>query len=83
MAKKSVPENEEPTFEQAIDRLEEIVSALEAGEKSLEEAIALFEEGARLSQLCQEKLSAAQGKIEKLVEEAGGRLSAVEMEVEE
>jgi exodeoxyribonuclease VII small subunit len=54
-------------FEQALSRLEEIVSSLESGEASLEEAIILFEEGSQLSKLCQDKLSATQAKIEKLV----------------
>ncbi|NIM07120.1 MAG: exodeoxyribonuclease VII small subunit [Armatimonadetes bacterium] len=79
--KKSGTSKKELTFEQALDRLEEIVSSLEAGDKGLEEAIALFEEGTKLSNLCQEKLSAAQGKIEKLVEGAGGELSSEELEV--
>jgi exodeoxyribonuclease VII small subunit len=66
MAKKKT-DGIELTFEQALARLEEIVSALESGEEALEEAIALFEEGSRLSQFCQEKLAATQEKIEKLI----------------
>jgi exodeoxyribonuclease VII small subunit len=66
MAKSKTPKSE-LTFEQALSRLEEIVAALESGEASLEEAITLFEEGSQLSQLCQDRLSATQAKIEKLV----------------
>lgn len=66
MAKGKTPKSE-LTFEQALSRLEEIVAALESGEASLEEAITLFEEGSQLSQLCQDRLSATQAKIEKLV----------------
>jgi exodeoxyribonuclease VII small subunit len=66
MAKSKAPKCE-LAFEQALSRLEEIVSALESGEASLEEAINLFEEGSQLSKLCQDKLSATQAKIAKLV----------------
>jgi len=62
----------ELTFEQALSRLEAIVSALEAGEASLEEAIVLFEEGSQLSKFCQDKLTATQVKITKLVEAKAG-----------
>ena len=67
MMAKSKAAKSELSFEQALSRLEEIVSVLESGEASLEEAIALFEEGSQLSKLCQDKLSATQEKIEKLV----------------
>jgi exodeoxyribonuclease VII small subunit len=80
MAKKKSLETSELSFEQALTRLEEIVSRLEAGEEGLEEAITLFEEGSKLSQLCQERLSVARGKIEKLVEAAGGEISAEPLE---
>ena len=63
---KSKAAKSEPSFEQALSRLEEIVSSLESGEASLEEAVTLFEEGSQLSKLCQDKLSATQAKIEKL-----------------
>ena len=39
------------TFEQAMGRLEEIVSLLERGEAPLEEALSLFEEGTALLRL--------------------------------
>ncbi len=71
MKKSATAGKSELTFEQALARLEEIVSRLEAGEEGLEEAIALFEEGRRLSDLCQERLATAQQQIEKLVEKGG------------
>lgn len=80
MTKKSSPEKKDLSFEQAVSRLEEIVAALESGEPSLEQAIALFEEGTALSRFCQESLTAAQGKIEKLVETARG-LTTQEIEI--
>ena len=40
------------SFEQAMDRLEEIVRQLEQGDAPLEEALSLFEEGTRLIKKC-------------------------------
>ena len=59
------------SFEDALARLEEIAEQLEGGELSLEKAIALAEEGLKLSQLCEKQLTEAEGKIEQLVERMG------------
>lgn len=62
----------ELSFEEAIGRLEAIVSRLEAGDLALDEALALFEEGVRLSRLCTRQLDAAEGRIALLMEGSGG-----------
>ena len=59
---------EELVFEEAIKRLEEIVSSLENGQLPLDESLKMFEEGVRLSRLCNKKLMDTQQKVEKLVE---------------
>ena len=61
-------ENKEPTptFEEALARLEEIVRALESGQSKLEDSLALYEEGIRLSRACNEKLDGAEQKIKML-----------------
>jgi exodeoxyribonuclease VII small subunit len=56
----------QPTFEEARRELEQIVSKLESGQASLEEAVALWERGEQLYRTCVDKLDAAQGKIEEL-----------------
>ena len=56
----------EPSFEEAQRELEGIVQRLESGDASLDEAIALWERGEALYQLCSSKLDAAQGRIEEL-----------------
>lgn len=53
-------------FEDAMARLQEIVERLEGGEAPLEEAMALFEEGAKLSALCYNTLDRAQLKVTEL-----------------
>ena len=61
-----------PSFEAALQKLETIVQRLEKGELTLEESLALYEEGIRLSRLCHAKLEEAEGKIEQLVKDARG-----------
>ena len=56
------------TFETLYARLEERVGKLEQGGLSLEEAIAVYEEGMTLARRCQEQLDAAELKITKLKE---------------
>ena len=63
---------ETPSFETALKQLEEIVQRLEKGELPLEESLALYEEGIRLSRLCHAKLEEAEGKIEMLMKDAKG-----------
>jgi exodeoxyribonuclease VII small subunit len=56
----------EQTFEAAQKELEQIVRRLEAGEASLDEAIALWQRGEELYRFCLRKLDAAQGEITEL-----------------
>ncbi len=63
---------DEMSFEGALKRLEEVVGELESGRLSLEESLSRFEEGMKLSKLCQQKLKGVELKIEKLVAENGG-----------
>jgi exodeoxyribonuclease VII small subunit len=60
------------SFETALERLEGVVERLEAGELPLEEALAAFEEGVQLSRRCAEQLTAAERRIEVLVEQGDG-----------
>lgn len=51
------------TFEQSINRLDEIVSALEKGDATLDESLSLFEEGTSLITKCNEMLDKAEQKV--------------------
>ena len=55
------------TFEQAMERLGEIVRQLERGEAPLEDALTLFEEGTRLIHQCSAQLEKAEQKVVKLL----------------
>jgi len=78
MAKQSNAEagtaKEEPvlSFEQAMEKLETIVSRLESGDVPLETAIELFQEGMSLSRMCGQKLEQVERRIEMLVEGEAG-----------
>jgi len=61
-------------FEDALSKLEGIVEELERGELSLEESLAAFEEGIRLSRICSKQLDEAERKIEILVKGEDGQL---------
>ncbi len=72
----------EPTFEEALKSLENVVAKLESGEIRLEESIRLFEEGMKLSSLCQKRLDDADKKIETLLRKPGGVVSGTEDEMD-
>ena len=65
------PEEEAPSFEHALERLETIVEELEGGSLSLAESLARYEEGVRLSRRLTQTLDQAEKQIERLVEEDG------------
>jgi exodeoxyribonuclease VII small subunit len=54
------------SFEDALRRLEAIVHQLEAGDVPLETSIELYAEGDRLRARCEERLKAAQARIERI-----------------
>ena len=68
---KDGPKEEGPSFEQDMERLEEIVRKLEAGDMPLEKALALYEEGLGLSKRCSLRLDQAQSRIETIMEKDG------------
>ncbi|NLB04974.1 MAG: exodeoxyribonuclease VII small subunit [Fastidiosipila sp.] len=68
------------TYERAIHRLEEIVTLLERGESSLDDAMALFREGIALSSFCTGKLRDMKEEMVKLVDAEGGIAPISELE---
>jgi exodeoxyribonuclease VII small subunit len=74
MATKKAAKSDEPNFEQDLERLESIVSALEEGGLSLDDSLKKFEEGIGLAKRCEKTLTAAEKKIELLTKNADGEL---------
>ncbi|MAI40713.1 MAG: exodeoxyribonuclease VII small subunit [Candidatus Poseidoniaceae archaeon] len=58
--------DEIPTYSDAVQRLETIVSTLERGGMGLDETLKLYEEGAELLKLCKKELAAAEGKLNEM-----------------
>ena len=65
----NVDGSDEPTFEEALVRLEAIVDQLEEGDLELESALAQFEEGVALTRRCAGQLEQAERRIEILSEQ--------------
>lgn len=72
----------EKKFEAALTRLEEIVSSLESGELGLEQSLKLFEEGVKLARVCNARLEEAERKVEVLLKDKGGKMTAKPFEEE-
>ena len=56
----------ELTYEQAMERLEQALYRLDAGDLPLEESLNCFQEGLNYIKICQEKLNGAEGKLKLL-----------------
>ncbi len=71
------------TFEEAYRKLENIVRKLEAGGLSLEESIALYEEGMKLVRYCEELLEKAELRIRQIRLDEGGNWLLEPFELED
>jgi exodeoxyribonuclease VII small subunit len=73
-----------PPFEEALQKLEGIVEAMESDDLPLETLLAKYEEGAKMVKICQEKLAEAELKIQQLEKNAAGdlKLTPVELSAE-
>jgi exodeoxyribonuclease VII small subunit len=66
----------EKKFEAAMARLEDIVKELETGDLPLEQSLKLFEEGIKLSRICNKRLEEADRRVEILLKDKTGALTA-------
>lgn len=64
---------ETPSLEQAVERLEGLVNEMETSQLPLETLITRYEEGLRLVKLCQEKLDAAEQRIQIITRDVRGK----------
>jgi len=58
-------------FESALAELETLVNQMETGELSLEDSLAAFEKGIGLTRQCQQALTAAEQRVQMLLERDG------------
>ncbi len=75
--------NKEKSFEDSLNELEKIATNLESGDLGLDEAIAEFEKGIKLSKECSQKLDEAEKKINILVQNENGELEEKNFVAEE
>jgi exodeoxyribonuclease VII small subunit len=59
------------SFEEAMNKLEQIVDKLEEGDAPLEAAIAFYKEGMELSKLCHDKLKSVEEQLTQIITEDG------------
>ena len=71
------------TFEESIIKLDEIVKKLEKGDASLDESLALFEEGTKLIKNCSTMLDNAEQKVVRLQKGADGTPQELDFDAEE
>ncbi|MCA0970132.1 exodeoxyribonuclease VII small subunit [Halobacillus litoralis] len=64
-------QKQELTFEQAMEQLEELVEKLESGDVPLEKAIQYYQEGMKLSKVCNEKLGNVEKQMQQIMNEHG------------
>ena len=68
------------SFEQTMQELEEIVETLENGQVELDQALALFEKGIKLSRASQKFLDQAEQKVARLTQEENGEIKEYSFE---
>lgn len=64
------------SFEAALEELEQVVRQLESGEVPLEASIALYARGAELRRHCEDKLRAAEARVEEITRGPNGAVGA-------
>jgi len=65
------------SFETAFQRLEEVVAALEKGGLTLEQSLALFEEGMKLARRCGQQLDAAELRMSELQRQLASQMELI------
>jgi len=75
--------SKEMNFEKALMELEQIVSKLEKGGLALNESLALFEKGIKLTRYLRNELDKAEKKVEILIKNEKGELKAQDFNLEE
>lgn len=82
MPGKQTANEAEPTFETAMERLEHIVEEMESDKLPLEDLLVRYEEGVKLVKACEERLRAAEKRIEIITRNAAGEPQLEEFEPE-
>ncbi len=76
MSTEKISGSDQPSFETALGQLQIAVKKLESGELSLEESLQQFEEGVRLTRMCQGYLNVAEQRVEILMKSSSTEAQA-------
>ncbi len=63
----------QPSFEDSLAKLEQIVEKMESGDLKLEDSLKLFEEGMRLTKDCNQRLTEIEKKVKQLLKTASAK----------
>jgi len=77
-----VKDSDKPSFEESLERLEEIAAQLDSGGMSLDESLEMFEEAMELVRFATDMLHEAEGRVEELIELNEDTLGRIEMELD-
>ncbi|MGI6703371.1 MAG: exodeoxyribonuclease VII small subunit [Clostridia bacterium] len=70
----------ELSFEEAMDRMEEIIALLEDGELAIDKSLEVFEEGIRLYRYLTQKLERVEGRVKLIMEDKDGAVDKSDFE---
>jgi exodeoxyribonuclease VII small subunit len=73
-------QEEKLSFESALLKLQTTVKSLEGGEMTLEQSLQAFEEGVKLTKICQQFYTEAEQKVDLLVKSGNANSSEVSLE---
>lgn len=77
-----MPRKKEPSFEEALARLEQIVGEMEQGELNLQDLVLRYSEGVTLANQCTQSLSRAEKAMDLLLQDKDGEAITTPLEIE-
>ena len=77
-----MPRKKEPSFEEALTRLEQIVGEMEQGELNLQDLVLRYSEGVALANQCTQSLSRAEKAMDLLLQDKDGEAMTTPLEIE-
>lgn len=78
-----MPRKKELSFEESLAKLEAIVARMEQGDVDLQELMANYSEGIKLSETCLKALDCAEKAMDMMVGEKNGQITEQELAIEE
>ncbi|MCH3958934.1 MAG: exodeoxyribonuclease VII small subunit [Selenomonas sp.] len=77
-----MPRKKELSFEESLEKLEQIVSAMESGDSSLQDLMANYAEGVQLGSNCLKVLEQAEQTMDVMVQDNAGKVKESELQIE-